>query len=230
MVIVIGITGPTTSGKSTISQELQKILGCQILCVDGYFKINMFLPKVEINGHTILDFDDKDSVDWPLFIEDIESEIDKAKCQKKEYLIIEGFLLFGDPKIFDFIDILITINFNVKTDQELAFKRRINRYKRNSLLYDKGSSISEETIKKINEEEEEIPEDYETNPDKNNLNHLAFYFNHVAWPHIENNEELVCPKNWKKPVLKLSATGDINQNIKQSIDFIEQNKPSKCRL
>ena len=229
MVIVIGISGPTTSGKSTISEKLQQKFNCKIICVDNYFKINSEMPKVEINGLTILDFDDKDAIEWNYLIEDIEKE----KIKSKDFLIVEGFLLFGDPKIYDIIDILINISFDTEKDEEIAFKRRLNRFKWEGIRYNQIKNNKKdddnENLKKY-EEEEEIPEDYETNPEKNRLNYLAFYFKHVAWPHIKENQELVCPLNWEKPVLKLSATANLQDNIQKSFDFINSNKPTKCRI
>ena len=222
MVVVIGISGPTTSGKSTIAEEIKKMFNCKIICVDGYFKVNPEMPKIEINGLTIIDFDNRDAIEWNYLIEDIEKE----KNQSNDFLIVEGFLLFGDPQLYDIIDVLITVNFDIESDQQLALKRRLNRFKWNELIY--ANQGKED--RKIYEEEEEIPEDYETNPEKNRINYLTFYFNHVAWPHVKGNQEFVRPLNWKKPILELSATDDIHVNVQKSIEFINKNKEKSCRI
>lgn len=212
MVFIIGVSGPTTSGKSTISEALQKKYNCKIICVDSYFKINVDLPKEEINGRTVLNFDSPDSVEWNYFIEDIQKEINKMKQTKTtNYLIVEGFLLFGTNEIKEMVDMLITVEFNVDTDEDIAFHRRLNR------LNEKN-------------EEEEVPEEYMENPEKNRIAYTAFYFKSIAWKKVKENQPYVCPDDWTKPLLKLSATADINENIEKSVEFIESNSKRNCRI
>lgn len=194
---IIGIAGPTTSGKSTISEVVAKKLSCPIICVDGYFKVN---PEMPVSYVKFNNFDKVEAIEWNILIEDI-----KTRYKNQKFLIVEGFLLFGDPEMEELVDILININYK-ENEMQIALERRLSRigYK--------------------------IIEDYENDPYETREKYTNFYFRKIAWPQIEENKKYVSPPNWKKPLLTLSATDDIQHNIEASQEFIDKYQPSRCYI
>jgi len=199
MVIIIGISGPSTSGKSTISKVLSSELSCKVICTDFYFKVNSELPRIEIKGQMCLNFDSPDSIEWNYLLEEIE------KHKEDPYLILEGFILFANPEIEKIVDILISIDFKAD-DFQIALERRLNR---------RGSSV---------------PADYLDDPFKNEYNYLAYYFQEIVWKNYANNPHYITPLTWSKPILKLSATDEIEENIGLSLSFINSRRKSKCGI
>ena len=198
MVFIIGISGISTSGKSSIASELSKSLNCKIICVDHYFKINSELPKIKINEKEFLNFDSIDSIEWNYFIDDINKRIND------QFLIIEGFILFGDQVIKKLLNLLIYIEF-LENDFEIALQRRFNR---NNF---------------------QCPLNLENIDPKSSEYNLFIYFKEVVWPFAQKNPNLVFPNDFNKPFLKLNAKDPLEFNIEQSKAFVKLNL-KKCIL
>jgi adenylate kinase family enzyme len=226
MVIVIGIAGPTTSGKSTIAERLKKVFNCESVCVDKYFKRNKDLPKTEINGVNILNYDSPRAIEWSCFAKDLRDKIEEMETTKSSnFLIVEGFLLFGTAEISEMIDIVIVVEYDIGRDKYVALHRRLNRMKNRKSTHEKDPNIamiesSGRAVIKSDKSEEDAPDDYLENPLRSLVTYASFYFMEVAWKQIELNQYYICPKDWEKPILRLSATANLDENINKSIEFI----------
>lgn len=116
--MIIGISGVSTSGKSTISDFLKQNLNAKVFSLDEYFAI-LSLPRVKLHGQEIGDWDRPDSIDWDTFFSDLSVCTDFL-------IIIEGFLLFSHENMHSQIDALINVEFT-ENDFQIALERRISR-------------------------------------------------------------------------------------------------------
>lgn len=116
--MIIGISGPSTSGKSTIADFLKQNLDAEVFYLDEYFAM-LSLPRSEMYGQEIGDWDKPESIDWELFMNDLNA------CNSS-LVIIEGFILFGNQSMHSRIDALINIEFE-ESDFPIALQRRIQR-------------------------------------------------------------------------------------------------------
>jgi len=69
-ILFIGISGPTCSGKSTLSHILRKILDCRILYEDDFYKNSGDLPIDEATGEE--NWDSHESLDITRFVSTLE--------------------------------------------------------------------------------------------------------------------------------------------------------------
>ena len=193
--LIIGVCGPTTSGKSTIISEiLQRFGEFPVIGIEKFFNMKN-PPLINLFGREIPNYDNSASVEWDLFYKEIEKQCDSP------VLIIDSFVLFADHRAYELVDVCILIKYNVDTDFDVALQRRISRYPwRNEFEYD---------------------ENYLQDPFKNKLNRQCAYFHEVAWPQMVNHPEFNQPKNWEKPILSLSATNDLQKNTKLALDFLK---------
>ena len=140
-VLFIGIAGGTGSGKTTISSKLFSAFKDEaiILSQDDYYKSLSYLPMEE---RAKCNFDHPDSIDFNLLYEhlldlknnkNIEVPIydfcthsrkdEKVSVYPQKIVIVEGILVFVDPKIRDLFDIKIYVD----TDDDIRLMRRIER-------------------------------------------------------------------------------------------------------
>ncbi len=140
--IVIGISGGTGSGKSTIAKKvLQAINESDIAMVqqDSYYKDQSnitFEERVKTNYDHPFAFDnqllanhiesliERKAIDKPIY--DFEQHTRKKETEKvepKDIIIVEGILILGDERIRNLLDIKIFVD----TDPDLRLIRRILR-------------------------------------------------------------------------------------------------------
>ena len=105
---VIGIAGPSCSGKTTIAKMLANHLGAAIFHYDSYIKPDA--PRVIVNGHP--SFDRPDVYDGAKMAGDIFVHMRKFL---KTPIIAEGFLLFTDPLLAALCDIKIFLSLDKDT-------------------------------------------------------------------------------------------------------------------
>ncbi|KAK2587689.1 hypothetical protein KPH14_003806 [Odynerus spinipes] len=130
--LIIGISGVTCSGKSTLAKELHKKLsGSVILHQDNYFlppndPRHIKIPELNHNNWEILSSVDmhKMYLDILKIIESQPAE-NKSKKKSKQVLILEGFLLFGYKPISDLCDLKY---FLTLTKEECWERRKIRTY------------------------------------------------------------------------------------------------------
>lgn len=140
--ILIGITGGTGSGKSTVSKEILKAIhdkNVAIIEQDSYYKNQSHLTfeeRTKTNYDHPFAFDNdllvqhlKDllnntSIDKPIY--DFEKHTRKEetiKVEPKDIIILEGILILNDERIRDLCDIKIFVD----TDSDVRVIRRIKR-------------------------------------------------------------------------------------------------------
>ncbi|RLC53337.1 MAG: uridine kinase [Candidatus Cloacimonadota bacterium] len=139
--VVIGISGGTGSGKSTITDAIQKKVKSNITLIpqDNYYKNFVELSPQE---RAKINFDHPASFDNELLIEHITLLKKRIPIEMPIYdfkkhartkttitklpskiIILEGILIFENAKLRDLMDIKIFVD----TDADLRILRRINR-------------------------------------------------------------------------------------------------------
>ncbi len=140
--VVLGISGGTGSGKTTIAEEVHRALGevnAVILHQDSYYLDRSLLPHDE---RSQMNFDHPSAFDWKLFKKHVRNLRAGKSIQKPIYnfhthsrmtetteivpravLIIEGILVFEDPELRDLMDIKVYVD----ADADVRFIRRLNR-------------------------------------------------------------------------------------------------------
>ncbi|MGX7051973.1 uridine kinase [Leuconostoc palmae] len=142
--LVIGITGGSGSGKTTVSRELVRRLANEessaiLLQQDSYYKDQSEKPMSE---RIQTNYDHPDSFETDLFVSDLRrlmrhEAIDKPiydyanHTRSKEYervepsdvIIVDGVLLFNDERVRGLLDMKIFVD----TDDDIRFLRRLER-------------------------------------------------------------------------------------------------------
>lgn len=139
--IVIGFTGGTGSGKTTLAQRLNEVFknNSVIIKQDSFYKDfpdKTFEERVQIN------YDHPDSFDMERFTDDVrrlkagetiecpvynyaeyKRDKDTVMVEPKRIIILEGLFLFENPALSDLIDIKVFVD----TDADVRILRRIIR-------------------------------------------------------------------------------------------------------
>jgi uridine kinase len=140
--ILIGITGGTGSGKSTIAREIYKKFGEQCIAMieqDSYYKDQSHLSfdeRIKTN------YDHPDAFDTALIVEHLnmllsEKPIEKPiydfeihnrkaetiRLEPRDIVIVEGILILQEPEIRNLLDIKIYVD----TDADVRIIRRLVR-------------------------------------------------------------------------------------------------------
>lgn len=140
--ILIGITGGTGSGKSTVSKEIFKSIEETDIAVieqDSYYKDQSHLSfeeRVKTNYDHPLAFDnelmiqnlkdllDRKAIEKPIY--DFEKHNRKKETERvepREIIILEGILILSEKEIRDLLDIKVFVD----TDSDVRVIRRILR-------------------------------------------------------------------------------------------------------
>lgn len=133
-VLIIGIVGPTCSGKTTVSRQIKSALGdkCDILSQDHFY----------FGGSPNKNYDVPSSIDFPELVKALKtlksgeaanipqydfnthSRLKETILFKpKKIIIVEGILLLCDSDTLDLLDIKVYI----KSDTNETRKRRLRR-------------------------------------------------------------------------------------------------------
>lgn len=140
--ILIGITGGTGSGKSTIAQEIfgsQNESNIAIIEQDSYYKDQSNLTyeeRIKTNYDHPLAFDNdlliehlkgllnRTSINKPIYdFETHNRKVETILVEPRDIIILEGILLLEDERIRDLLDIKIFVD----TDADVRIIRRIER-------------------------------------------------------------------------------------------------------
>lgn len=141
-IMIIGVAGPSGSGKSLLASTIVKELGSSkvvVISEDSYYKDLGDMPK---NIKAQLNFDHPDSLDHSLLLEHLEilqsgkevaiPEYDHASHERlksttliknHQIIVLEGILLLNDSKLRDLMDIKIFVD----TPLDICFIRRLER-------------------------------------------------------------------------------------------------------
>ncbi len=140
--ILIGITGGTGSGKSTIAREIYKHFDetcITMIAQDSYYKDQSnlsFEERIKTNydhpdafdtsllvGHLNLLLEGK-VIEKPIYNFEIHNRIEETvSVQPKEIIIFEGILVLQEKVLRDMLDIKIYVD----TDADVRFIRRLTR-------------------------------------------------------------------------------------------------------
>jgi uridine kinase len=132
---LIGITGISCSGKTTLSRKVQQSLGedqCLLISMDDFYKdLTPEQQKQMRLDHSVINFDTPESIDFALLkktLNDLKSptsdeirlpKFDTAKCaitswttipsNKYKFVIVEGLFVLNDPELVDYFDLKVWV-------------------------------------------------------------------------------------------------------------------------
>jgi len=140
--LILGITGGTGSGKTTIAEEVMGALGADnavIIHQDSYYLDRSVLSTDERDR---INFDHPSAFDWKLLKKHIHALRHGLAIQKPVYnfhthsrmpettkveprpvLIVEGILVFDDPELRGMMDMKVYVD----ADADVRFIRRLER-------------------------------------------------------------------------------------------------------
>lgn len=137
---IIGIAGPSSSGKTELARQLARNLpGTSIVSLDSYYR---GMETVPLEARKRMNFDHPDALEWPLlhrhleamaaglpFDEPVYSFTDYARTaqtkriEPSEFVIVEGLFVFHWPELRALLDTKVY----VETDPSVCFNRRLTR-------------------------------------------------------------------------------------------------------
>ncbi|HLK64908.1 MAG TPA: uridine kinase [Bryobacteraceae bacterium] len=137
---IIGIAGPSSSGKTELSRQLvEKLPGTAIVSLDSYYS---GMEEIALEERKKANFDHPDSLDWELlhehlrrmssglaFEEPVYSFADYARTsatrhiEPSEFVIVEGLFVLYWPALRAMLDTKVF----VKTDPDVCYQRRLAR-------------------------------------------------------------------------------------------------------
>jgi len=140
--VIIGIAGPSASGKSVLANTIVDELGCNrvtVISEDSYYKDLTHLPMEE---RAKTNYDHPDSLDHHLMMEHLEALKHGKTVEVPIYdyaihgrsketrivgphdiIVLEGILLFVDPELRDMMDMRIYMD----TTLDICLMRRLKR-------------------------------------------------------------------------------------------------------
>lgn len=140
--IIIGVSGPSASGKTLLANTIVKEVGPEYVAVipeDAYYKDNSHMP---FEDREKINYDHPDSFDHALLCEHIRKlqqneEVDipiydypnhvrskeTRRLGKHAIIVLEGILLFAVPELRQLMDIRIFMN----TSLDICLIRRLKR-------------------------------------------------------------------------------------------------------
>jgi len=140
--IVIGISGGTGSGKTTVANVIVERVGAEHIAYlphDAYYKDLSDLPPAQ---RALVNFDHPDSLDSQLLIQHLRQLKDWQPIELPIYdfkthrrtaqtrhidpqplILVEGILIFVEPELRQFFDVKIYVD----TDADIRFIRRLQR-------------------------------------------------------------------------------------------------------
>ena len=137
---IIGIAGPSSSGKTELARQLvQKLPGTSIVSLDSYYR---GMEEIPLEERKKVNFDHPDSLDWELlhehlqamaagraFEEPVYSFAEYARSaevrhiEPSEFVIVEGLFVLYWPELRTMLDTKVYVG----TDPEVCFQRRLAR-------------------------------------------------------------------------------------------------------
>jgi uridine kinase len=137
---IIGIAGPSSSGKTELARQLAaRVPGTAIVSLDSYYR---GMEEIPLEQRKKVNFDHPDSLDWELlhqhltamaagqaFEEPVYSFADYARTaetrsiEPSPCLIVEGLFVFYWPELREMLDTKVY----VQTDPGVCFNRRLSR-------------------------------------------------------------------------------------------------------
>ena len=187
----IGLTGISTCGKTTVATALSSEFDGIHIEGDRYFKVHYEIPLCAFHNKAIRNYDSPDATNWERFADVIAAE--------DSLTFVDSFQLRVSPLVEDQIDAIIQFEYQ-ETNLPIAVTRRVTRW---------GDPPP--------------PKNYhDLDPWENNLVLTALYYEEIVW-----STAMKHPEYWKynegeidKPLLILSATAPIQENIQRAKEFV----------
>jgi uridine kinase len=142
MSLIIGISGGTGSGKTTVANGiLDKVKACEVVFIqqDSYYRN---LKDMPLDFRQVANFDHTDAIDNDLLVnhvrklragEPVELPIydfrthtrsnETRPVEPKPIVIVEGILIFADPRLLEQLDVKVFVD----TPDDIRFIRRLRR-------------------------------------------------------------------------------------------------------
>lgn len=137
---IIGVAGPSSSGKTELAKRLvAQLPSAEIVSLDSYYRGMEEIPLAERKK---ANFDHPDSLDWELLHEHLQAmaageafeepvysfaeyarKRETRRIEPCEFVIVEGLFVLYWPELRGMLDSKIF----VKTDPEVCFARRLKR-------------------------------------------------------------------------------------------------------
>ena len=137
---IIGIAGPSSSGKSELARHLvEKLPGTAIVSLDSYYR---GMEEIPLEARKKVNFDHPDALDWTLLHEHLQAmAVGKAidepvysfadyartslsrRIEPGPYAIVEGLFVLYWPELRAMLDTKVY----VETDPDVCFNRRLAR-------------------------------------------------------------------------------------------------------
>ena len=137
---IIGIAGPSSSGKTELSRQLAlRLPGTAIVSLDSYYS---GMEEIPLEERRKVNFDHPDALDWELlhehlqaiaqgraFEEPVYSFADYARTaetkriEPSEFVIVEGLFVLYWPELRQMLETKVY----VQTDPDVCFERRMRR-------------------------------------------------------------------------------------------------------
>ncbi len=137
---IIGIAGPSSSGKTELARQLvAKLPGTAIVSLDSYYR---GMEEIPLEERKKVNFDHPDALDWELLHEHLqamaagrafnEAEYSFAdyartrftrRVEPSEYVVVEGLFVLYWPELRRMLDTKVY----VQTDADVCYRRRLAR-------------------------------------------------------------------------------------------------------
>ncbi|NWG14103.1 MAG: uridine kinase [Acidobacteria bacterium] len=140
--VLIGITGGTGSGKTTIAREVCRTLGSEtavLLEQDSYY---LDLEHLPFEQRSLANFDHPSAFDWGLLVEQVSDLLagrailrlvydfhshlrtrETVRVEPRRVTVLEGILILGNEALRNLMDLRVY----VATDADIRLLRRIQR-------------------------------------------------------------------------------------------------------
>mgnify|MGYP005837705215 FL=1 len=140
--IVIGVSGGTGSGKTTVVQAILERVGAERIAFiqhDSYYRDQSHLPLEE---RARVNFDHPDALETDLLIRHVQQLLAGQavevpvydftthtrtnlthRVEPRRVILVEGILIFAEPELRDLMDVKIYVD----TDADIRFIRRLKR-------------------------------------------------------------------------------------------------------
>ncbi len=137
---IIGVTGGSGSGKSTVVRRIKEAVDASVLiCQDNYYKSAPFISNDNITDYN---FDHPDAFDMDLMVENLADlkngrpimmpqydfvhhrrKDEMVRVEPAKLIIIDGLMIFYDRRIRDLLDLKLFVD----TPPDIRFIRRLQR-------------------------------------------------------------------------------------------------------
>lgn len=140
--IVIGVSGGTGSGKTTVVQAILERVGAERIAFiqhDSYYRDQSHLPLEE---RARVNFDHPDALETDLLVKHVRQLLAgqavevpvydftthtrtnrTRRVEPRRVILVEGILIFAEPELRDLMDVKIYVD----TDADIRFIRRLKR-------------------------------------------------------------------------------------------------------